>query len=449
MRNTALLLCLLIGCASTAPESDVPPPGEAPESAAAPVSDPESVPEPEPRARVDFPSRPDLEQVLERAATVPLVEAARALVLREQGQVKQASLAPNPRLAMSAQRWDVDDFSDGPGRRWIRLYQKFETGGKRGARTEMAEWRVREASANERFERFRVAEAAAASHQEAAVYQELVEIRVESLKTQQELLALKVAQVKSGREMESVLIPLQATVGELTVRLAEERAQQRAALRRLEGILALPTGSVEAVEGGLTLIERALPPVRDDQSWTEINPEIATLAAAEETARSQIEHARTLGVPDVTVGIGYENLTELVNEPQQTFGLFLDLPLPIFDRNQGGVQSAEADLRRNAALKEDRIARVSARHAEIRELLAAFRLNRELYGSEIVPARQRDFEVAKQSFDSGRLDRIALTEAKLRLLKSRAALLAIEERLTILVLEGLALLGLPPEAWDG
>ena len=103
---------------------------------------------------------------------------------------------------------------------------------------------------------------------------------------------------------------------------------------------------------------------------------------------------------------------------------------------------------RNAALKQDRIARVTARIAEIRELLAAYRLNRELYAAEIVPARERDFEIAKTSFESGRIDRIALNEARLRLLKSRADLLAIEERLTILVLEGLALLGLPPETWD-
>ena len=53
------------------------------------------------------------------------------------------------------------------------------------------------------------------------------------------------------------------------------------------------------------------------------------------------------------------------------------------------------------------------------------------------------------AFDRARrLDRIALTEARLRLLNSRAALVGIEERLTILVLEGLALLGLPPETWD-
>ena len=197
----AVLLLLCLGCASTAPETDVAPPGEAPEGGAVVVemTDPVPAPEPEPK-RVVFPERPELEDVLARAATVPLVEAAQALVLSRQGEVKQASLAPNPRLAMSVQGWDLDNFSDGPGRRWIRLYQKFETGGKRGARTEMAEWRVKEASANERFERFRVAEAAAASHQEAAVYQQLVVIRSESLETQRELLALKSAQVRSGRE---------------------------------------------------------------------------------------------------------------------------------------------------------------------------------------------------------------------------------------------------------
>jgi len=443
MRHTTFLLLLLLmflGCASSAPESDVPAPApmtvEEPASeAAAPVA--------------EFPARPDLDQVLQRAANVPLVLAAQAAVLREQGGLRQAGLAPNPVLRMSVQQWDFNDLGGGPGRRWIRLHERFETGGKRGARKEVAEWRVREAGANERRERFRVAEAAATAHQEAAVYQELVRIREQTLATQQELVELKRARVESGREMEAVLIPLHAELGELMVRLAQGRAQERAALRRLEGVLALPAGSLAGVAGGLTLIDRVLPAIEGDEKWAEINPEIGALAAAEQAARTSVEHARALASPDVTLGIGYENRTETLQDPGQTFGLFFDIPLPIIDRNQGGVEAAEAEMRRNAALKEDRIARVSARHAEIAELLVAFRRNRELYATRIVPARQRDFDLAERGFGSGRLDRIALTEARLRLLKSHADLLGIEERLTILVLEGLALLGLPPGEWGG
>jgi len=449
MHYTTLLLSLFLGlgCASSAPEPDVAPPG--PVEAPGPVTVQEPMSEAAAAPVEGFPSRPDLDQVLERAADVPLVVAARAAVLREQGGLRQAGLAPNPVLRMSVQQWDFDDLGGGPARRWIRLYERFETGGKRGARKEVAEWRVREASATERWERFRVAEAAATAHQEAAVYQERVRIREQTLETQQELVDLKGARVESGREKEAVLIPLHAELGELTVRLAQERAQARAALRRLEGVLALPTGALEGVEGGLTLIDRVLPPVTNDEDWAEINPEIGALAAAEQAARSSVEHARSLAAPDVTIGLGYENRTETLQGPGQTFGLFFDIPLPVIDRNQGGVEAAEAEMRRNAALKEDRIARVSARHAEISELVVAFRRNRELYATRIVPARQRDFDLAKQGFDSGRLDRIVLTEARLRLLGSRADLLGVEERLTILVLEGLALLGLPPDQWRG
>jgi cobalt-zinc-cadmium efflux system outer membrane protein len=441
MRYATSFLCVFLGCASSAPEPDVPAPGpvtvvEEPVSGATPAS-----------AR-DFPSRPDLGQVLRRAAAVPRVEAARAVVLREQGGLRQAGLAPNPVLRMSVQQWDFDDLSGGPGRRWIRLYERFELGGKRGARKDVAEWRVREASANERRERFRVAEAAATAHQEAAVFQERVRIREQTLETQEELLALKSAQVESGREKEGVLIPLHARVGELTVRLAQERAAERAALRRLEGVLALPTGSLEGVEGGLTLLDCALPPVADDAKWSRINPEIGALAAAEQAARTSVEHARTLATPDVTIGLGYEDRTQTIQDPGQTFGLFFDVPLPVIDRNQGGVEAAEAEMRRHAALKEDRIARVSARHAEIAELAEAFRRNRELYATRIVPARERDLDLAERGYSAGRLDRVALAEARLRLLESRADLLGIEERLTLLVLEGLALLGLPPDEWS-
>lgn len=443
MRYT-LLLCVLLGCASSTREGDVaaPPPGPVTvveESTAAGT----------PQSLADFPARPHLVQVLQRAAGVPQVVAAQAVVLREQGDLRQAGLAPNPVLRMSVQQWDVDDLSGGPQRRWIRLYERLETGGKRGARKEVAEWRVREASAHERRERFRVAEAAATAHQEAAVYQERCRIREAKLKAQRELVELRSAQVASGREQEAVLIPLQAELGELTVSLAQCRARKRAALRRLEGVLALPAGSLEGVAGGLALIDRTLPPAGDDTEWAKVNPEIGALAAAEQAARKSVEHARSLAAPDVTLGLGYENRTDSLQEPDQTFGLFLDVALPVIDRNQGGVEAAEAEMRRHAALKENRIARVSARHAEIAELLVAWRSNRELYADRIVPARERELDLAQQGFASGRLDRVALTEARLRLLRSRGDLLDVEERLTILVLEGIALLGLPPDEWPG
>ncbi|MHC5049159.1 MAG: TolC family protein, partial [Planctomycetota bacterium] len=254
MRYTTLLLSVLLGCASSAQEDDIPAPAPGPVTVVE-----ESTSEAAPAPVEGFPSRPDLGHVLQRAADVPLVVAAQAAVRREQGGLRQAGLAPNPVLRMSVQQWDFDDLDGGPARRWIRLHERFETGGKRGARKEVAEWRVREASANERWERFRVAEAAAAAHQEAAVYQERVRIGEQTLKTQQELVELKTAQVTSGREKEAVLIPLHAELGELTVRLAQERAQVRAALRRLEGVLALPAGALDGVEGGLALIERVLP----------------------------------------------------------------------------------------------------------------------------------------------------------------------------------------------
>lgn len=419
-----LLLLTLAACASTDYVEFEAPPGTAEEPAAEPP-------------RPEFPTHPDLGEVLERVEAVPRLAAAHAAVLREQGDLRQAGLSPNPEIRFAAERWPTDDLSDGPGKRTVRLTQRIETGGKRSGRKRIGEWRVREASAQEALERNRVAEAAAEAHQAALAAFELAAVREAQLRGTEELLALRRALVESGREKEGILPPLQAELGALRVALAEERARHRAALRRLEGILALPVGTLQGVRGGL-LLEA---PLADAADALEKNPELAARKAAEKAAASGVEHARSLAAPDVIVGLSYENRTDSLLEPGQNLGIMLGLPIPIVDRNQGGVQAAQAELSRAIALREESEARVRARYSELVELVAALQANRKLYADEIVPARERDFALAEAGFAAGRLDRVGVVEASLRLSESRAELLEIETRLSALLLETLALLG--------
>ncbi|MHC4862203.1 MAG: hypothetical protein ACYTDY_19150, partial [Planctomycetota bacterium] len=107
MRRTPLLLALVLGaaCASTEPQAAPPPVATGTRDEA---------------SRPAFPPRPDLARVLERAGQVPILEAARLAVAREEGSREQASLLPDPVLSIS-QRNEPDDFSDGRQRRKIAI----------------------------------------------------------------------------------------------------------------------------------------------------------------------------------------------------------------------------------------------------------------------------------------------------------------------------------------
>ncbi|MHC4338894.1 MAG: TolC family protein [Planctomycetota bacterium] len=438
MRNLLVSLSLLAACASSSgTTASLAPPPAAQEASALAAQAPE-----EP---VDFPGHPTLVQVLERAQLSPVLLAARASVAREQGARRQAGLFPNPVLKASTQEFDVDDLAKGPGVRRIGIWQRFEIGGKRSARKEMAGERILEAEAGERFQHLEVARAAARAHQEALSAQDLAALREEALKASRELLSLQQQLARTGRARETSVVPLQVLVGQLRVDLQLARNRHRTALRRLEGILSLPARTIEGVMGDLLDPEEL--PAPDAPDLLDLNPEVASRRAAEETAVAGVRQAESLAVPDVTLGLAYQEGRFITAEEGAGLGIFLELPLPVMDRNQGGIAAAEAEVRRTQALTRDSRIRIESAYAEQLEEVKAFRANRDAYREDIVPARERLLDLARASFESGRNSRTELLETQLALLRSRAELSVIERGIALGCVDALTLLGRHPEEW--
>ncbi|MHC4933074.1 MAG: TolC family protein, partial [Planctomycetota bacterium] len=102
---------------------------------------------------------------------------------------------------------------------------------------------------------------------------------------------------------------------------------------------------------------------------------------------------------------------------------------------------------RTQALTRDTRVRIESAYAEQLEEVKAFRANRDAYREDIVPARERLFDLARASYESGRESRIELLETRLALLRSRAELAAIERGIALGCVDALALLGRSPHEW--
>jgi hypothetical protein len=150
---------------------------------------------------------------------------------------------------VKAGRVDVNDAGGGPGLYRVTLSERFETAGKRGLRTGIADERIRQMSASALEESFRVAQDAARLQQRALTTEDLAAAHREALEAARALVELEEVRVAAGRRPESVLPPLRAEVGRRRIRLAEVEETRRTALRALEGVLAVPPETFLGVSG--------------------------------------------------------------------------------------------------------------------------------------------------------------------------------------------------------
>jgi cobalt-zinc-cadmium efflux system outer membrane protein len=344
--------------------------------------------------------------------------AAQARVEAARGKLIQAGLCPNPVVALS-----LDEFGgrhNAAGFLGTTISQEIVTAGK-----------------------LRLAQAAAAQGVAAADWQAVtrwwsVATRVrlayyECLTAQREVLtaeeAVKVAQVgldaalklqQAGSGTEPDVLRARVEVYQSHIRLDTARQRLEAAGKLLAAAVGVPT--LASCPCGDDL--EAIPPVYDWPTLTntvlvhssEVQETLALILQAEQ----QLRLARAQRYPNLMLA-----LRPMYVFPEQTAEGYVQIgaPLPIFNRNQGNILSAEADLART---------RAEARLTELRllERLTVFyqryqtaRRQTEQYQKEILPAARESLRLVRLGYERGdpKYDYTTLLDAQRTIVAARLA----------------------------
>ncbi len=138
--------------------------------------------------------------------------------------------------------------------------------------------------------------------------------------------------------------------------------------------------------------------------------DVAIAAAVQQKARYNLRLAEVIPVPDVTLQTSILNDNTLGISNRLTAGITATVPVPVWDRNLGGIQQARGALMR--AIEEEhrvqndltaRVADAFRRYDEARDLL-------ELYRTDILPKQVQAFRGAVTRHYRGELGRIAYTD---------------------------------------
>ncbi|MFZ6876100.1 TolC family protein [Undibacterium sp. Di27W] len=288
--------------------------------------------------------------LLEQAANVRAASA----------DARQARALSNPSLSITAENLGAP-LSGGQSQRQdtYAITQVFEVGGKRSARIEAEQLKSAAVGTRERQARISFANELAISYASAEAMQQRKTVADAELVRAEDDLRAAQALVKAGREADLRLAQARASVAGAQAAVQSASADATEAMERLTAIVGA-TESFTRIDHPFLATASA---VRPAGAWsTDTTPALASAVAERDAIAAQIRVEEKRWLPDIGVSVGMRKFG-WSNEKAATIGLTANIPL--FDRNQNGVNAAReratsASMRVEAARLEATAAHRSA-----------------------------------------------------------------------------------------
>ncbi|HEU0180401.1 MAG TPA: TolC family protein [Blastocatellia bacterium] len=358
-----------------------------------------SPPQTEPALRLE-----DLERMaLQNNPTVAQAEAA---IRAAEGRRVQAGLMPNPIIGYLGEELNTRAF-DQKSEHYIFAEQEVPLGGKlKKSRNVFAQERA-QAQADAAAQKQRVLNAVRALYYEALGAQRLVETRGELAKLASEAVDVTGELFNTGAAdlPDALQIQVEARRARLDLVMAENEREQ--IWRQIAAVVGDPFLKPARLDGDL---EQGLPELELDQlvdALLRASPELKRAQAGIERARASLTRARAEPTPNLFLrgGMGYS--TELLETfPPQPAGrrsgpeafAEVGVRIPLFNRNQGAIAQAAAEL--DFAEREARRVELVLRArtaSTFRAYQNALSVATE-YRGQIVPRARQAYELYLASF---------------------------------------------------
>jgi len=332
------------------PEQQQAPPGEQMLGMQMPKNPEAEQPAPEPGPVYT------LEQLQQSAVEHnPTLKQAQAEIRAAEGRKRQAGLYPNPTIGYQGEQ--IRGGSQRGGEQGGFIQQDIVLGGKLGAARRVFEQERQQAEAERGEQLLRVQNAVATAYYQSLGAQETVAIRGTLLKLAQDALATARQLFNVGQADDPDVLQAQVEAAQEEVALVSAQQRQQMLWRSLAAIIGRPDLPSGTLAGNL----EELPDV-DTQRWLENilqnSPavKIANLSLAR--AQAELDRAKREPIPDLQLRVGVQQNRELLESSGRPVGLQsfaeVGVRIPLFNRNQGNVQAAKANMER-ADLEQQRM----------------------------------------------------------------------------------------------
>jgi cobalt-zinc-cadmium efflux system outer membrane protein len=243
---------------------------------------------------------------------------------------------------------------------------------------------------------------------EVLVAQEQVALNGDLLKLAEQTTTAVSEKVDAGK-----VSPVEKSRAQIELAAARTEANKavrelEAARRRLAGFWGGERADFSRAVGQLDDIS-ALPDEESLKAFLSNNPDLARWAAELERSEAALRLARSEAVPDLTLSAGVRNFQET---DDNAFVVGVSIPIPFFNRNQGGVSEARARV--DKAQSEQRAAKVGlvTGLSDTWQSLSAAYTEAVGLRDEILPSAQSTYESTELGYREGKLDFLQMLDAQ-------------------------------------
>jgi len=332
-----------------------------------------------------------------------------------EARVLQAGKIPNPSLSVLAENLGASRLEGNEAssvavqpQTTLQLSQLVELGGKRAARKELAALDRDLAAWDYETARIEVFSYVTRAFFDVLAAQETVALTERTMQAVNE-----VRQSVSERVAAGAVSPIEETRAEISLAAVRvESEQARYLLGAARGRLAATWGSSAAAflsaVGDLSEVP-SLPTLEELKARLADNPNLARWAAEISQRQAALALEQSKRVPDLEVSAGYRRFNDLGRNALVIGG---SISLPIFDRNQGGIEEARNRLSKAYEQRRAAEARVAAAMAEAYGALTSAHGAVTALQASVLPGAQQTFEAVNEGYRLGRFGYLDVLDAQ-------------------------------------
>ena len=331
----------------------------------------------------------------------PTLRQADAQVRSTQGRQRQAGLYPNPTVGYQGEQIRGGSFRG--GEQGAFLQQDIVLGGKLGAARNVVEQERKQAETEREEQQLRILSGIRLAYYQSLAAQETVALRSSLLKLAQDAVETSRQLFNVGQADQPDVLQAEVEADQAELALEAALQNQQRMWKSLAAVAGKPDLPFSQLAGNLEDI-----PNIDTDEWLQKlltdSPAVKIAQLGVARAEAQVSRARREPIPDLQLRGGIEQNRELMESSNRPVGLQgfaeIGIRIPLFNRNQGNIQAAKADVER-AQLETKRVQLLLRQRlaSTVQSYLTA-KHSVDRYRNQMIPRADKAYKLYLEKYNS-------------------------------------------------
>jgi outer membrane protein, heavy metal efflux system len=341
----------------------------------------------------------DLEQM--GLSNNPTLKQAEAEIRATEGRKRQAGLYQNPTVGYQGEQ--IRGGSFGGGEQGAFVQQDIILGGKLAASKRIVEQERKQAEAEREEQKLRILNGIRVAFYRALAAQQTVALRTGLLKVAQDAVRTTGQLFNVGQADQPDVLQAEIEADQAQLALTAARQNQQRMWQLLASFVGNPALPFSTLAGNLEDV-----PNINTEEWLQKlltdSPAVMIAQLGVARAEAQLYRAKRQPIPDLLLRGGVEQNLEIREGPRTPVGLQgfaeIGVQIPLFNRNQGNVQAAKADVDR-AQLETKRVQLLlRERLASTAQSYLTAKATADLYRDRMIPRAEQAYKLYLEKYNS-------------------------------------------------